>query len=62
MSDFTLSYDYTNDYNNKIELDIRLTVAPNEEDYKCMLDCIENLKELSDKYLSDKKQEAKESK
>lgn len=51
MSKFELNYKHAADYENKVELEIRLQTRPTQTDYKKMLDAIEVLNEIGQKYV-----------
>lgn len=54
MSKFEINYEHEIDYNQKIDLEIRLAVKPNTVDYQAMLDAIDLLDKIAQKYLSPK--------
>jgi len=51
MSKFALDYTRKADYDDKVELEIRLQTRPTQTDYKKMLDAIETLAEIGRKYV-----------
>ena len=57
MVKFELEYNHTNDYDNKITLEIRLKTRPDKDDYQSMLDAIDTLSKLQSKYLPVVKEE-----
>lgn len=51
MAKFELNYKHSKDYDEKVELEIRLQSRPTQTDYKKMLDAIETLNEVAKKYV-----------
>lgn len=57
MAKFELNYDQTLGYSNKVIVNIALETRPTKVEYQDMLDAIETLHKISQKYLVvDKKQ------
>lgn len=50
MAKFELNYKQSQDYDDKVDLEIRLKVRPTQEDYKTMLDAIELLDKIAKVY------------
>lgn len=51
MTNFELKFERGTDYDNKIELNIRLLIKPSVEDSKAILDSIDTLNGFANKYL-----------
>ena len=52
MSKFELNYKEEVDYEEKIDLEIRLKIKPDTEDYQTILDAVDALDKVAQKYLS----------
>lgn len=46
MPKFSLEYNHSKSYDEKIAIDIRLNVRPSQEDYKLMLDALDTLNKM----------------
>lgn len=51
MAKFEVNYKHTAEYDSKVELEIRLQTRPTQTDYKKILDAIETLNEVAQKYV-----------
>lgn len=54
MSKYEVNYSQEEDYYNKVELQIKLTVKPSAEDSALIQSAIETLEDIADKYLFQK--------
>ncbi len=62
MAKFELHYSHEASYESKVEIDIRLNKRPTKEEYQDMLDAIETLNTVAQKYVLIKQTNDKESK
>lgn len=60
MAKFELHYRHELSYDNKMEIDIRFEKWPDKEDYQTLLDAIEKLDSLREKYLPTVKSDNKD--
>ena len=51
MAKFELNYKHSKDFSEKVELEIRLEKRPLQSDYKKMLEAIDILNEVAQKYV-----------
>lgn len=51
MAKFQVEYKHRIDYEEQVELDIRLASRPTKEDYQTILDAISKLDEVAKKYI-----------
>jgi hypothetical protein len=51
MAKFELHYNQSASYENKVEVDIRLETRPTKVEYQDMLDAIETLNKVAQKYV-----------
>ena len=51
MAKFEISYNQSVDYDEKVEVDIRLNKRPDKEEYQTILDAIETLDKIAKKYV-----------
>lgn len=51
MAKFELYYNQNASYENKVEVDIRLETPPTKTEYQDMLDAIETLNKVAQKYV-----------
>lgn len=52
MAKFEVHYNQYIDYDNKVEADIRLASRPTKEEYQEILDAIETLNQIAQKYVT----------
>ena len=51
MAKFQIEYKHRIDFEEQVELDIRLASRPSKEDYQTILDAISKLDEVAKKYI-----------